>query len=141
MENVKNTYADFMMDAFEESQVIEKTVTIGGKPKKMKFKAIPAGKGDEIRKKNRKPKITNGVKIFESDQEGFGADLIIETTVFPDLKNAELQEGWGVRGARELLAAMKTRMTDGEYSEWSRVVSEINGYDKAMNDLIDEAKN
>lgn len=141
MENVKNTYADFMMDAFEESQVIEKNVTMGGKPKAMKFKAIPAGKGDELRKKNRKAKITNGVKIFESDQEGFGADLIIETTVFPDLKNAELQEGWGVRGARELLAAMKTRMTDGEYSEWSRVVSEINGYDKAMNELIDEAKN
>lgn len=139
--NTKNTYADFMMDAFDESPEVEKDLTMGGKTKKMKFKAIPAGKGDEIRKKNRKVEFINGAKIFETNQDGFIADLIIETTVFPDLKNAELQEAWGVRGSRELLAAMKTKMTDGEYSDWSKVVNDINGYNKSMNQLIDEAKN
>ncbi|RHW65250.1 hypothetical protein DZC34_10675, partial [Clostridium botulinum] len=32
------------------------------------------------------------------------------------------------------------KMSDGEYMEWGSVVSEINGYDKGIQELVEEAK-
>lgn len=134
-------FKEFLMDSFEDAPEVEKEVTIGGKVKKMKFKALSADIGDEIRKKCRKVSFIKGQKLFETDEEKFRANLIIETTTSPDLKNAELQKAWGVIGADQLLAAMKSKMRDGEYSEWSNVVTTINGYDKSFQELVEEAKN
>jgi hypothetical protein len=134
-------FKEFLMDSFDEVEVVEKVVKIGGKDKKMQFKAISADKGDEIRKKCRKVSFLKGQKIIETDQDKFVANQIIETTVYPDLKNAEFQSAWGVIGAEELVKAMKAKMSDGEYMEWSSIVTEINGYDKGMQELVEEAKN
>lgn len=134
-------FEDFLMDSFEAAAEVEKEITIGGKLKKMKFKPIGAVVGDELRKKCRKVSILKGQKISETDQDKYMANLIIETTIYPDLKNAELQQAWGVMGAEELLKAMKAKMNDGEYSEWSSIVSEVNGYDKGLQELMEEAKN
>ncbi|WML35346.1 hypothetical protein [Clostridium sp. OS1-26] len=136
-----NNFEDFLMDNFEEAAEIEREITIGGKVKKMKFKPIGATTGDDLRKKCRKVTILKGQKISETDQDKYLANLIIETTTYPDLKNAELQGAWGVIGAEELLKAMKSKMLDGEYSEWSSIVSEVNGYDKGLQELVEEAKN
>jgi hypothetical protein len=134
-------FEEFLMDDFEDVVEIEKELTIGGKVKKMKFKPLSADKGDEIRKKCRKVSFVKGQKISETDQDKYMANLIIETTTYPDLKNAELQAAWGVMGAEELLKAMKVKMKDGEYSEWSNAVGSINGYDKGLQELMEEAKN
>jgi hypothetical protein len=134
-------FEDFLMESFEDAIEVEKEIAIGGKKKKMKFKPLSADMGDEIRKKCRKASILKGQKIIETDQDKFMANLIIETTTYPDLKDAELQKCWRVIGAEQLLEAMKSKMRDGEYSEWSSVVTSINGYDKGMQDLIEEAKN
>ncbi|WP_434290923.1 phage tail assembly chaperone [Clostridium botulinum] len=136
-----NNFEDFLMDSFEEVEEIEREITIGGKKKKMKFKPISADKGDELRKKCKKIIIVKGQKMSETDQDKFIANQIIETTTYPDLKNAELQKAWGVMGAEQLLKAMKSKMSDGEYMEWGSVVSEINGYDKGIQELVEEAKN
>lgn len=136
-----NNFEDFLMDSFEEAAEIEREITIGGKKKRMKFKAIGATLGDEIRKKCKKVTFMKGQKIVETDQDKYMANLIIETTTYPDLKNAELQQAWGVMGAEGLLNAMKSKMKDGEYGEWSSVVSEVNGYDKGIQELMEEAKN
>lgn len=136
-----NNFEDFLMDNFEEAAEIEREITIGGKLKKMKFKPIGATTGDEIRKKCRKVSILKGQKVIETDSDRYMANLIIETTTYPDLRNAELQSAWGVIGAEELLKAMKSKMLDGEYSEWSSAVSEVNGYDKGLQELVEEAKN
>lgn len=136
-----NNFQDFLMDSFEELPEVEKEIAMGGKKRKMRFKPIGAALGDEIRKKCRKPSFIKGQKIIETDQNKFIANLIIETTTYPDLKNAELQSAWGVVGAEQLLNAMKSKMTDGEFSEWSNVVSSINGYDKGIQELMEEAKN
>lgn len=136
-----NNFEDFLMDSFEDSQEIERELTIGGKKKTMKFRPISATRGDELRKKNRNIKFIKGQRIVEIDQDKFSADLIAETTTYPDLKNAELQSAWGVVGEKELLNVMKSKMKDGEYAEWSAVVGEINGYDKNLNELVEEAKN
>ena len=134
-------FEDFLMDRFEDATEIERELSIGGKKKVMKFIPISAVRGDELRKKNRKISFVKSQKVIETDQDKYVADLICETTTYPDLKNAELQAAWGVKGAPELLNAMKTKMKDGEYAEWSETVSEINGYDKNMNELVEEAKN
>lgn len=134
-------FEDFLMDSFEESVEVEREIALGGKKKKMKFKPLSAGMGDELRKKCRKTSLMKGQKIVETDQDKFTTNLIIETTTYPDLKDAELQKAWGVLGAEQLLEAMKTKMRDGEYSEWGSVVSQVNGYDKGMQELIEEAKN
>ncbi|MBN1037889.1 MULTISPECIES: hypothetical protein [unclassified Clostridium] len=136
-----NNFEDFLMDSFEDTQEIEREVTIGGKKKLMKFRPISAEMGDMIRKRNRKTKLIKGQRIMETDQDKYVSDLIIETTTCPDLKNSELQASWGVLGAEELLSAMKSKMRDGEFSDWSSIVGEVNGYDKSVNDLIEEAKN
>ena len=134
-------FKEFLMDSFDEVETVEKVVKMGGKDKKMQFKAISATKGDEIRKKCRKISFLKGQRIAETDNDKFMANQIIETTVYPDLKNAELQEAWGVVGAEELLKAMKSKMSDGEYMEWSSIAAEVNGYDKGMQELVEEAKN
>lgn len=134
-------FKEFLMESFEEVEEIERELTIGGKKKKMKFKPISADKGDELRKKCRKTTFVKGQKMIETDQDKFIANQIIETTTYPDLKNAELQSAWGVMGAEQLLNVMKSKMADGEYMEWGNVVSEINGYDKGIQELIEEAKN
>ncbi|MBU5485246.1 hypothetical protein KQI86_12950 [Clostridium sp. MSJ-11] len=134
-------FKDFLMDEFEDIEPIEKIVKMGGKEKKMKFKPISATLGDELRKKCRKVDFYKGQKVIETNQDKYVANLIIETTMHPDLKNAELQNAWGVKGAEELLTSMKAKMNDGEYAEWSSIVSQINGYDKSMQELVEEGKN
>lgn len=134
-------FEDFLMDSFEEAVEVEEVVSFGGKERKVVFKAIGADKGDEIRKQCKTVSIYKGQKIAESNQEKFIAKLIVETTVHPDFKNAELQDAWGVRGAEELLAAMKSKMKDGEFGELSNIVTRINGYDKGVQKLVEEAKN
>lgn len=134
-------FEEFLMESFDEIVEVEKDIKIGGKVKKMKFKPIGATLGDEIRKKCKKVSIFKGQKISETDQDKYINNLIIETTTYPDLKNAELQSAWGVMGAEELLKAMKSKMLDGEFAEWSTIVTEVNGYDKGLQELIEEAKN
>ncbi|HAG43972.1 MULTISPECIES: phage tail assembly chaperone [unclassified Clostridium] len=136
-----NKFEDFLMDSFEEVEEIEREITIGGKKRKMRFKPIASTIGDEIRKKCRKVSFVKGQKVIETDNDKYLAKLIIETTTYPDLKNSELQSAWQVMGDEELLKAMKSKMSDGEYSEWSSVVSEVNGYDRSMQELVEEAKN
>ncbi len=132
---------DFFVDSFQDAEVVEKVVKIGGKERVMKFKAISAAKGDEIRKSCRKVTTHKGVKLVETDQDAFLAKLIIETTLYPDLKNKELQQNWGVIGAEALLDAMKARMWDGEYGELVQIAQEVNGYNSDLSDMVEEVKN
>lgn len=134
-------FEDFLMDSFEEIEEIEREILMGGRKRKMKFKPISSTLGDELRRKCRKVTIMKGQKTYETDQDKYISNLIIETTIYPDLKNAELQGAWGVMGAEDLLKVMKSKMNDGEYSEWSNAVSEVNGYNRTIDELVDEAKN
>lgn len=134
-------FEEFLVESFEESLEIEKEVTVAGKQRKMIFKPINAELGDAIRKKCKKVSIFNGQKVTESNGDQFIANLIIETVVSPDFKNASFQDAWGVKSAEQLLAAMKQKMKDGEYGELAALVNRINGYDKGMQQLVEEAKN
>ena len=58
--------------------------------------------------------------------------------MFPNLKDKELQDSYGVMGDDKLL---KTMLTAGEYANYLEKVQEVNGFDVPMDELVEEAKN
>lgn len=74
----------------------------------------------------------------EVDYDLYLGKLAAACTVFPDLNNKELQDSYHVMGAEALL---KTMLTPGEYVDYLSKVQEVCGFDTALQDDVDEAKN
>lgn len=87
-----------------------------------------------IKKYTKKDK--KGTEVF--DRAEYVQALTASAVVFPDLKNAELQNTYGVLGESSLLQKM---LYVGEYAELAIAVQEISGLDKDINNDIEEAKN
>jgi len=79
-----------------------------------------------------------GAYMPETDYDQYVGRLAVACTVFPDLNNKELQDSYQVMGAEALLKKM---LTPGEYREYLSKVQEVNGFDIALEDLVEEAKN
>ena len=60
------------------------------------------------------------------DEKRYEGAVLAESVVFPDLKDAALQNSYGVVGAEGLLARL---LLAGEYDRLRRAVEEINGGD------------
>ena len=60
------------------------------------------------------------------------------STVFPDLKNKELQDSYGVYNDTDLL---KELLLAGELNSYFEAIEKINGYTKTLSEKIDEIKN
>jgi hypothetical protein len=110
----------------------------GGKPVLWELRAISEAENEALRKS-----CTKLVKSKRGDQEKTDNNLYIgklaaESVVYPDLKDAELQNSYGVMGTEVLLKKM---LTAGEYATLLAQVQEINGFDRDMNELVEEAKN
>ena len=67
------------------------------------------------------------------DEKRYEGMVLAESVVFPDLKDAALQNSYGVVGAERLL--MKLLMA-GEYDCLKKAVEEINGGDSGCIDFI-----
>jgi hypothetical protein len=87
-----------------------------------------------IKKYTKKDK--KGTEVF--DRAEYVQALTASAVVFPDLKNAELQNAYGVLGESGLLQKM---LYVGEYAELAIAVQELSGLDKDINNDIEEAKN
>ena len=123
----------------EEVIISDRFKDENGKPIPWKIRALTEGEVEEIRKAARKYiKGKGGQRIPETDPDEFAAKIAVASVVFPDLKNAELQKSYGVLGAEDLLKKM---LLSGEYATLIQKVQEINGFDKDINDLVDEVKN
>lgn len=86
----------------------------------------------------KKIKGKGGVYSQEIDFEDYTARLVASSVVYPDLKNAELLDSYGVRGPETLLRKM---LLPGEYTALLQKVQAMNGFDKSDADLIEEVKN
>lgn len=65
--------------------------------------------------------------------------LMVAAIVYPDLDDAELQDSYGVKTPEDLL---KELVDDpSEYADLMSYIQEQSGFDKDMNDEIEEAKN
>lgn len=126
VENVKKMISDRFVD--EEGKIIP-----------FEIRAITTEEESLIRKSCMvEVTVKKHMKMKQVNQEAFMAKLSAKCVVYPDLKNEELQNSYGVRGDEELLKVM---LLPGEYAELLNAVQEINGYSKDMNELVEEAKN
>lgn len=112
-----------------------------GKPVLWEIRAITSQRDEELRKECRKRVPVPGKKgiyVPETDHDEYLGKLAAECTVFPDLKNAGLQDSYGVKGETVLL---KTMLTAGEYADYLTTVQRINGFDISFEDEVEELKN
>ncbi|SMB87117.1 Phage XkdN-like tail assembly chaperone protein, TAC [Peptoniphilus asaccharolyticus DSM 20463] len=73
---------------------------------------------------------------FKSSQYFLG--IVINSVVYPDLNNAELQDSYGVMDSYSLINAM---LNAEEFQRLQTECNKINGLDKTFKDLKDEVKN
>ena len=78
-----------------------------------------------------------GVSV-ETDTDKMLCLMAATSVVYPDLKNAELQNSYGVMGEIALLEAM---LSAGELLAFEQKINEINGFDVSFDDKVEEAKN
>ena len=112
-----------------------------GTPIEWEIKQISSKEDDALRKM-----CTRSVKLqgkanrytMELDSTLYVGKLAAACTVYPNLKDAELQKSYGVMGDDELLKAM---LSPGEYAEYGNKVSEVNDFDVSLDDKVEEAKN
>lgn len=112
-----------------------------GKPEEWEIKTITAEEDETIRKACTKKVPVNGRKgqfTQETDFNKYLGTLAAACTVYPNLNNTELQNGYGVMGADGLLKKM---LNAGEYTEYLAKVQELNGYNSSTEELVEEAKN
>lgn len=110
-----------------------------GAPVAWKLRSMTEEENEECRKAaTRRVKAKGGAMIPETNPEEYLARLAVASIVYPELKNAELQRSYGVMGAEVLLRKM---LLPGEYASLVQKVQELNGFDKDMNELVDEVKN
>lgn len=106
-----------------------------GNPIEWEIKPISSKRADAIREECT---IQKG-KNFKIDTKKFNKQLAVECTVFPDLNDKDLQDSYGVMGAEQLIQELLD--VDGEYQNYIAKISEICGYTKSEQELVDEAKN
>ena len=75
---------------------------------------------------------------METDTDKMLGLMAATSTVYPDLKNAELQNSYGVLGEVALLEAM---LSAGELMVYQQEINRINGFDVSFDDKVEEAKN
>lgn len=130
------------MSAFLEATVEEvpnKEVVISkrfkdknGDPIPFEIKPIPTSKIRKLRKSAMRY-INGKVNV---DIDVLNQLMVIESLVYPDLKNEDLQQKFGVMGEEALLDAM---LLPGEFDDLTTQVTELCGYNGA--ELVEEAKN
>jgi hypothetical protein len=112
-----------------------------GNPQEWEIKCITPEEDEQLRKSCTKrvpvPGGRKGQYTLETDYNAYLGKLAAECTVFPNLKDAQLQDSYKVMGADALLKKM---LSPGEYADYLLKVQEVNGFQTLQED-IDEAKN
>lgn len=73
------------------------------------------------------------------DTKAYLVKLMVNSIVYPDLKDEELQDSYGVCSEEELLLEMVD--DPSEYNEFAEFIQKYNGFDKSLDEKVDEAKN
>ena len=107
-----------------------------GAPMMWRLKPLKSRDADKIRK------VCNsygkGGKV-SVDNAKFNRMVVVNCVVEPNLKDAELQDSYGVMGEEELVLEMLDN--DGEYQALVKKCLQISGYSQNDTELVDEVKN
>ncbi len=110
-----------------------------GKPREWEIKSITNKEDDALRRKHTTYiKTKSGATMPRIDTAKYNESMIVSCVVFPDLRNVQLIESWGVSTAEELLNKM---LTPGEINELLKAVQDVNGWVVDLNELVDDIKN
>ena len=122
----------------EKHIISERFVDEKGNPIPWEIRALTAEEEEALRKSCTKTIRDKGIVTRETNYEEYIAKMVVECVVFPNLKDNELQESYGVLGADKLVRKM---LYSGEYTLLQDKVQKVNGFDKAMDELVEEVKN
>ncbi|WP_068505716.1 phage tail assembly chaperone [Paenibacillus kribbensis] len=122
----------------EEIALSERFKDADGKPLKWKIRSVSEEETSIIRKESTKKVRVKGVYQSETDSDLFVSKLVVAGVVYPNLKDAGLQNSYGVRGADSLIQKM---LLAGEYSTLTDRIQTLSGFDRDINDLIQDVKN
>lgn len=103
-----------------------------GKPVPWKLRRIPTHQIEDI--KNRTNFYADSDKIMGR----FAIEATIASVVFPDLRDQQLQNSYGVKKPEDLLYEL---LNSAELDFLKVKVMEVNGYGEDINALAGEAKN
>ncbi|OAB25898.1 phage portal protein [Paenibacillus macquariensis subsp. defensor] len=127
------------VEVAEDFEVSPRFKDKDGKVGKWKLRSITEEDNQELRKSaTKKVKGKNGVYTPDLDTNDYLSKLVVACVAYPDLKNAEIQKTYGVMGAEKLLRKM---LLPGEFSNLMDKVQAMNGFDRDMNDMVEEVKN
>lgn len=111
-----------------------------GEPIEWEIRALTATEDAEIRKRHTKM-VSQGKRkpmVEKTDREAYLSGMVAAAVVYPDLRSEELQKSYEVMGEGALVKAM---LTSGEYTELMRTVTELSGFDRDLDEEVEEAKN
>lgn len=123
--------------------VSKRFVDENGNPIEWEFAAISPARDEELKSEcTKRSMITQGKRKGQYntnfDNIKYQRLLTVESVVYPNLHDRELQDSYGVMGANELLNKM---LTIGELTDASVAAQEVNGFDIEIDELVEEAKN
>jgi hypothetical protein len=120
-----------------EREISKRFIGEDGEPLKWKFKGVTETVNAEIKAHCTKMVTEKGGKQrVHFDSNKYTAELAAEAVTYPDLRNAELQQSYGVLGADKLLQEM---LSAGEFAKLHEAVQEVCDFD--LEEAIEEAKN
>jgi hypothetical protein len=121
----------------EEKEIIISKRFLGedGKPVPFKIRALTQEKNAAIIRTATRMKLVNGQLQESIDANELSARTIVEATVFPDFRSAELCEAYGTKDPVQVPGKM---LLAGEFSRLIDAVSKLSGFDKSLDE---EAKN
>lgn len=123
----------------EEVVVSKRFVDDKGKPIPFRIKAISTELIHQLQDECTTTKKKKGITDEKIDQKRFVARLCVETTVYPDFKNKELLNSYGLVDPVDLIKAILN--IPGEYAGLIQAVQRINGFEDNFDELVEEAKN
>ncbi|MEI7027904.1 phage tail assembly chaperone [Paenibacillus sp. y28] len=126
-------------EVIEEFAVSDRFKNKNGEPVLWQVRSMTEGENEECRKSaTKRIKGKNGSYTTETNPDEYLAKLVVSSVVFPNLKDAELQKSYGIMGAEALLRKM---LRPGEYAALVQKVQALNGFDRNMDELVEEVKN
>lgn len=121
----------------EEKEVIISKRFLGedGKPVPFKIRSLTQEENAAIIKAATRQKKVDGQWQDSIDANELSARTVVEATVFPDFRSAELCETYGTKDPVQVPGKM---LLAGEFSRLIGAVSKLSGFDKSLDE---EAKN
>jgi hypothetical protein len=126
----------------EEYAPTKSMVGSDGSPLRWEFQHLTTKQNEDLREKcTIDVPITGKPNMFRQKllTSKYLCNMIVDSTVVPNLYDAELQNSYGVKTPEDLVYAIVDN--PGEYAELTAWIQKFNGFDETLDEKVDEAKN